>query len=252
MNHWAEIAHFGQQVCATREPVRVHELALTEFPRLVGADAAGLYILDERHQPREVTRLGASDSLVYDLESLGRTSDPFLHQLLRTRRPVDNSSLYGTTRWPRQCTRGQVLAAHGYAHSMVIPLLHDGRLVGTINLARLKGCSAFTFDDSRIALELGRFAAIAVTNAFGDAVIANTGRPGTTVQSVQLTRRPQPGGTATLTPRERAVLELAAAGLRNQEIAGELTVTVHTVKQHLKHAYQKLGVRSRVEAIRHL
>ena len=49
-----------------------------------------------------------------------------------------------------------------------------------------------------------------------------------------------------------AVLELAAAGLRNHEIAGELTVTVHTVKQHLKHAYQKLGVRSRVEAIRHL
>lgn len=255
MNQWSEIAHFGQVVCATRDRVRVHEIALTHLPRLVGGDAAGLYLLDERHQPREVTRFGASDSLVHELESLGRTSDPFLHQVLRTRRPVDNCSLYGTAIWPRRCERGRVLASYGFAHSMIVPLLYGGRLIGTINLARSRGSTEFTPGDARLAMELGRFASIAVTNAVDRADVARAGRSSApAVHSVRVSsRRPQPGlAAACLTPRERAVLELAAAGLRNHEIAGELTVTVHTVKQHLKHAYEKLGVRSRVEAIRHL
>lgn len=234
--------------------MRVHELALTHLPRLVGADAAGLYLLDERHQPREVTRFGASDSLVHELESLGRTSDPFLRQVLRTRRPVDNCSLYNTPTWPKHCERGRVLAAYGFAHSMIVPLFHDGRLIGTINLARSRGSSEFTLDDARLAMELGRFASIAVTNSAESPGVASVSRiTSPAVHSVGVRDGRHSGeAAACLTPRERAVLELAAAGLRNEEIAGELTVTVHTVKQHLKHAYEKLGVRSRVEAIRYL
>ncbi len=138
---------------------------------------------------------------------------------------------------------------------MIVPLLYDGRLIGTINLARSRGSIEFTLYDARLAMELGRFASIAVMNAVDTEAASPVRRRSTpTVHSVRVpSRRPQPGrAAACLTPRERAVLELAAAGLRNHEIAGELTVTVHTVKQHLKHAYEKLGVRSRVEAIRHL
>jgi DNA-binding CsgD family transcriptional regulator len=50
---------------------------------------------------------------------------------------------------------------------------------------------------------------------------------------------------AELTPAELRVVELAAEGLPNKEIAGRLFVTVHTVELHLSHAYAKLGVRSR-------
>jgi DNA-binding NarL/FixJ family response regulator len=39
---------------------------------------------------------------------------------------------------------------------------------------------------------------------------------------------------------------LAADGLSNKEIAETLVVTVKTVEFHLKHAYQKLEVKSRV------
>ena len=48
-----------------------------------------------------------------------------------------------------------------------------------------------------------------------------------------------------LTPSELRVVELAADGLSNKEIAARLFVTVHTVELHLSHAYAKLGVRSR-------
>jgi DNA-binding CsgD family transcriptional regulator len=56
-------------------------------------------------------------------------------------------------------------------------------------------------------------------------------------------RRPRPTGE--LTPTEERVVELAAEGLANKEIARTLFVTVHTVEVHLSRAYAKLGVRSR-------
>ena len=50
-----------------------------------------------------------------------------------------------------------------------------------------------------------------------------------------------------LTPSERRVAELAAAGRTNGEIAAELYVTLATVETHLRHVFQKLGVRARTE-----
>jgi DNA-binding CsgD family transcriptional regulator len=54
-------------------------------------------------------------------------------------------------------------------------------------------------------------------------------------------------GPAALTPSERRVVELAAQGLRNREIAETLWVTRKTVEVHLGNAYGKLGIRSRAQ-----
>jgi len=53
-----------------------------------------------------------------------------------------------------------------------------------------------------------------------------------------------------LTAREREVLQLAAEGLANKQIALSLGISEHTVKFHLSSLYTKLGVTSRTEAIR--
>jgi DNA-binding CsgD family transcriptional regulator len=52
-----------------------------------------------------------------------------------------------------------------------------------------------------------------------------------------------------LRDREREVLELMIAGLRNRDIADRLFITVRTVKYHVSNILQKLGVASRTEAI---
>lgn len=57
-----------------------------------------------------------------------------------------------------------------------------------------------------------------------------------------------PRAAENLTPREEEVLRLVARGLINKEIAGELGITLETVRQHLKNCYAKLHVRSRTEA----
>jgi len=53
-----------------------------------------------------------------------------------------------------------------------------------------------------------------------------------------------------LTPRELATLRLMADGKANKEIASELGISDRTVKTHLGHLFDKLGVASRTEAIK--
>jgi LuxR family transcriptional regulator, maltose regulon positive regulatory protein len=55
-----------------------------------------------------------------------------------------------------------------------------------------------------------------------------------------------------LSPRESEVHELIANGLTNEEIAKVLFISLSTTKVHVKHIYEKLGVRSRLEAARAL
>jgi DNA-binding NarL/FixJ family response regulator len=51
-----------------------------------------------------------------------------------------------------------------------------------------------------------------------------------------------------LTRREQEVLGLLQQGLSNREIAKTLWISESTVKVHMRHVFEKLGVRSRTEA----
>jgi LuxR family maltose regulon positive regulatory protein len=58
-----------------------------------------------------------------------------------------------------------------------------------------------------------------------------------------------PGLVDPLTDRELEVLGLLAAGRSNQRIAEELVVSLDTVKKHVSHVMDKLGVANRTEAV---
>lgn len=58
-------------------------------------------------------------------------------------------------------------------------------------------------------------------------------------------RKDRPG----LTSREKEILQLAAAGSSNPEVAAQLHLSPGTVKTHLRHVYEKLGVSGRVAAV---
>jgi DNA-binding NarL/FixJ family response regulator len=58
-----------------------------------------------------------------------------------------------------------------------------------------------------------------------------------------------PAAGPVLTGREREIVRLLGAGRSNAEIASALFVTSATVKTHLAHIYEKLGVRTRYDAL---
>lgn len=57
------------------------------------------------------------------------------------------------------------------------------------------------------------------------------------------------GGRVELTEREREVLSLVAQGLSNAAIAQRMTVSVHTVRNHVANLSAKLGAHSKLEAL---
>jgi DNA-binding CsgD family transcriptional regulator len=88
----------------------------------------------------------------------------------------------------------------------------------------------------RPALDVAhRCGALALTERARTELVAAGGRP----------RRLLLTGLDSLTPSERRVAQLAAAGLTNRDIAQNLFITTRTVEGHLTHAYQKLAITSR-------
>ncbi|OUE20998.1 Transcriptional regulatory protein LiaR [Clavibacter michiganensis] len=83
--------------------------------------------------------------------------------------------------------------------------------------------------------------------ARGDVALA----PALAARLVRQVARPAAPATPapTLSPRETEVLALVAAGRTNARIALELHVTPATVKTHLLHVFEKLGVGDRTRAV---
>lgn len=84
--------------------------------------------------------------------------------------------------------------------------------------------------------------ALNLTHRAHDELVAAGARP----RRVSLT------GLDSLTPAERRVAQMAAAGMANRTIAQALFVTVRTVEMHLTNIYDKLGISSREELPRAL
>jgi DNA-binding NarL/FixJ family response regulator len=138
------------------------------------------------------------------------------------------------------------LTARGAEPPVRVLILTTFDLDGYVVEALRAGASGFLVKDVP-AHELAR--AIRVV-AKGDALLA----PGVTRRLLDLVaaRLPSvtpPASVTGLTERELDVMRLVARGLSNAEIARELVVSETTVKTHVAHVLQKLGLRDRVQVV---
>jgi DNA-binding NarL/FixJ family response regulator len=134
-----------------------------------------------------------------------------------------------------------------YAHIHVV-ILTTFDLNEYVYEAMRAGASGFLLKD----VPRAQLIAGVRTVAAGDALLA----PAITRRLIeQFVKRPPasiralPPQVAELTARELEVLRLVARGRSNSEIAGQLVVSEATVKTHISHALQKLGLRDRVQAV---
>lgn len=142
--------------------------------------------------------------------------------LLRARADTDITSLLSQVRTP-------TLVLHG-REDAVVPL-SEGRLLAT----EIPGAQ-FVELESKNHVLLEHEPAWA---RFKEAVLEFTGRSSAS----------QEGAFSDLSKRERETLALLAEGLSNSEIAERLGISEKTVRNHLSHLFDKLGVWSRAQAI---
>ena len=88
--------------------------------------------------------------------------------------------------------------------------------------------------------------ALADADAAGATLVAKEARRELVATGLR-PRRAQIEGPEALTPRQRQVSDLAAAGVPNREIAQQLFLSIKTVETHLAASYRKLGVETRDE-----
>ncbi|HEY1518506.1 MAG TPA: LuxR C-terminal-related transcriptional regulator [Solirubrobacteraceae bacterium] len=127
-------------------------------------------------------------------------------------------------------------------------------------LAQLNGVTAI-LESVWLALELGRTLArmglrveardllrpaLADADAVGASLLAQRARRELVATGLR-PRRAALEGASALTPRQRQIIELAAAGKANRAIAQQLFLSIKTVETHLAAGYRKLGVNTRVD-----
>ena len=87
------------------------------------------------------------------------------------------------------------------------------------------------------------------TVAAGDALLSPSITKRVIKAFTRLPRRAPPKEIDELTEREQEILRLIASGLSNTEIGQQLYISDTTVKTHVTHILQKLGLRDRVQAV---
>jgi DNA-binding NarL/FixJ family response regulator len=105
----------------------------------------------------------------------------------------------------------------------------------------------------RRALSLGAAGYVLKSSGRSELIRAleEVARGGTYVQGEVAAQLAEPGAVRVgeLSPRELDVLVLMARGMENKQVARALGISEATVKTHIKSIFERLGVRSRAEAV---
>ncbi|MBD2514632.1 GAF domain-containing protein [Nostoc sp. FACHB-973] len=192
-------------------------LALTDkISEHFGVQNWGIYLLDEQPTP-EIDVPG--------IPAVCLESNPVGRYVVERHAPAHEQLLLSPGDWKHFCSR------HDHEHVMTGPIVCDGRLIGTLNLARDKGNPPFNGND------LADLSALCIH-----------------LSSKMATLRAKPKTSnslfaSLLTPRELEIAELVAQGLTNAEIGEQLWITQNSVKQALKRMFRKLKVSARAEMV---
>ena len=216
---------------AASTPGEITGAYLDSIPGAVSAAGYGFYILDPASmRPVEVAAT-VPDGFLDLYEQEGRRDDPVLEEAVERGAPIDSSRLSPSRSWDSSAVAG-VLAIAGYYHSLEAPIIVDGVLQGTLNMARPRCDEPFSARDlatmGMVADHVGmalsrsrRFEKLAsdtllLTDALDAASqpIVITTVDGELIFSNRLAAKPAPGSPRSYLERAQPVLDEVLGALR--------------------------------------
>lgn len=219
----------------SRSVEQLRQVFLHDIPRLVRADAYGMYLFDGELKTRTVFAYRAKPRFLSEYEEQ-RPADPLLRHVLKHKRFTHSLAMYSESEWTEQPLY-KFLSRWGLAFSIEAPLMANGSVVGTINFAT--GNKAYFSTET---LRLARFLCAELDVCCGRLLEINSLRR-------QLAHETP---VDILPGRAGEIMQLAATGMTNRAIAHRLGISENTVRYHIKRIYRELGVRNRTQLTRRL
>ena len=134
------------------------------------------------------------------------------------------------------------LLAELFAERPQAPVVsYAGRDLDALRAAAAVGAPGLVLKSSPPGVLVEALAAVAQGETFVD--------PGLPERLPAPRARPVRAGISLLSPREREILTLLGEGWSGAEIAGMLYLSAETVRTHVRNAVQKLGARTRTQAV---
>jgi DNA-binding NarL/FixJ family response regulator len=132
----------------------------------------------------------------------------------------------------------QIKAEH---HEIQVVMLTGFADPSVLIAAMDAGCSGFLTKDQAL-----REVVSTVRRAHAGELVAD---PFVLASLLPRAKRGSAGPDPSLTAREREILMLTAQGRTSQDVADEMSLSVHTVRNHLQAVMRKLDAHSRLEAV---
>ena len=207
------------------------------------AHERGLSVDDDLSYPREFEHITLARVLIahYKSDRVERSLREAMALLERLRNAAEEGGRMGS-QIEILALQALVHEARGDIPRALVPLEQALSLAAPESYARI-----FLDEGEAMRTLLRHAAASGIASSYVRRLLSAFDGP---AQPASTPVRAAPAGLAEpLTGREVEILRLIAAGMRNQEIAEQLFISLSTVKRHVANAYGKLGASHRTEAV---
>lgn len=233
-------AHMISFVMAIAESNTLEDLSANchrAAAELIHAPVLGLYLIRDR-SPHLLYSHNAPRGFLNEYHQELAQHDPMIEMIMERRRPAAGSALFPSRRWNVQIM-GDLLRRWGFRDNMCGPVFVDQQLAGLIYTADVEETRPdpertqrldFICRSASIALRQ-----IAAAPGAGDMERGRGVSDGT------------PGRSDELPPRLSQVAALVCTGRTNKEIARNMEISHHTVKEHVAALCLRFNVQNRTE-----
>ena len=222
--------HYLFQIMATaRTEAELRFRLMDNFQEKFGVQRWGIYLFSDRQNFFSADAYGVSDKFIARYQQYGKAVDPVLEYVTQYHAPAHEELVLAPGTWKQSQLYQRCCIEYDHEHIMTGPVIGNGKLIGTINFARVGITPAFK------AKDISNLSAVCLHFS---ACLANLrSKP-------ELNVNPY---LKLLTPREIQIAHLVSLGLTNKEIARELWISPNTIKKNLQQMFRKLAVTSRIE-----